>query len=129
MNDSERETVKVRFLEIYQSEPLTMAAAAQQAGADRATIWRWRQSDAAFERAVRKAQEHQDGLRVRAVEDSLFERLTTGKATGLELVFFLCNRAPDRWRHVKDAKPDARSDDEAYHLDRLARLDPILPRL
>jgi len=83
-----------------------MEAAAKRAGVSRQTIWRLRKADAEFDQAVCEAIEYQDEVRLEAVEDCLFDRLRTGKASGVEIVFSLCNRAPRRWQHVKNIRPD-----------------------
>jgi len=101
MTDRERETAKAKFLEALRGDkPLAMDRAARRAGVNRVTVWRLRQDDPDFDQAVREAQDHQDSLRVQVVEDCLFDRLAKGTASPAETIFFLCNRAPARWRHV-----------------------------
>jgi len=103
--DGKRETVKETFITLLKTEPITLSAAARRAGVgNRSTVWRWRQSDADFDRAVAEAQKHQDSLRIQAIEDSLFDRILMGKASAAETIFWLCNRGGGRWRHVAAVK-------------------------
>jgi hypothetical protein len=51
---------------------------------------------------VRAAVEESDTVRVALVEDAYFARLFSGKASAAELIFFLKNRAPERWRDKVD---------------------------
>lgn len=99
--DAKRQGLKKQFVAALEKGTNSMRAIARWLGYDQSTVWHWRQADAEFDKAVFKAQTTADGLRVTMVEDSLFKRLVSGKATGLELVFFLANRAPHRWRHVQ----------------------------
>ena len=108
MTDRKRETVKAKFLEAYRGDrPLTMEVAARHAAVNRVTVWRLRQGDPDFNQAVCKAQDLQDSLRLQTVEDCLFNRLSDGTASPAEVIFFLCNRAPDHWRHVATIKAEA----------------------
>lgn len=53
--------------------------------------------DTLLTRAWKMAEE----MRVDAVEKSFLKKLLSGEASAACYVFFLCNRAPDRWKHVQ----------------------------
>lgn len=89
---------KKRFLDALKEGTVAVREAARRAGVDPATIWRWRQQDSEFHAAVDEATEDADRVRVSMVEDSLFARVVGGRASAAETIFFLVNRAPDRWR-------------------------------
>lgn len=58
----------------------------------------WHQRcDTLMTRAWKMAEEK----RVDFVEKALMKKLLSGEAHAAEYVFFLCNRAPERWRHVQ----------------------------
>lgn len=92
---------KERFLEQLSKGTVSLTAAARDIGKDQATVWRWRQADPDFDADVKEALHERDQIRVELVEDSLFKRLVAGTAAAAEMVFFLANRAPHRWRHVQ----------------------------
>lgn len=74
----------------------TFEMAAQAASIDRSTVWQWRQDDPQFmadcERALNS--------RIRIVEDALYAKAVGGNTTAA--IFWLCNRVPERWRHVQN---------------------------
>lgn len=92
MNDTKKE-----FLEEFTSEVQSLKRAAKKVGISQATVWRWRQDDPEFNKDVEEAKNKQEQMRVEKVEDSLFRRAVSGDATGAETIFWLKNRAPDRW--------------------------------
>ena len=99
--ETKKSAAQVKFLEVYAEGQHTLAGAAEEAGVNASTIWRWRAADAEFDARVKLAITNFDTLRVQLVEDSLFQRLEKGEASAAEVIFFLCNRAPDRWRSVQ----------------------------
>lgn len=92
---------RAAFLKQYAEGKLTLAGAAEGVGTSASTIWRWRAADAEFDAQVKAVLADLDGLRVQLVEDGLFSRIENGKASAAEVIFFLCNRAPGRWRSVQ----------------------------
>ena len=97
--EAKRQAHKKAFLESVESGTVSMAKAAQDVGVDQATIWKWRQADEEFDKAVATAKANSDRVRVEIVEDSLFKRIVDGDAAAAETIFFLTNRSPDRWKH------------------------------
>lgn len=89
---------KAEFLELYSTGEHSARGAAAKVGRSAATVWRWRRVDEEFDQAVRDAQQLSDAIRVAAVEDTLFKRIMEETASPAEVIFFLKNRAPDRWK-------------------------------
>ena len=93
---------KALFLENYEEGIHSMQAAALAAGTTRTTIWRWRRTDPEFDRAVTALTSIVDVQRTLQVEEMLYKRITDGEASTGEIVFWLCNRAPKRWKDVRE---------------------------
>lgn len=117
------EVKRARFLELYGSGQWTLAGAAQKAGTSASGIWRWRTADAEFDAQVKRTLKDLDGLRVQLVEDGLFGRILRGEASAAEVIFFLCNRAPDRWRSVQRLEHTGAGGGPIRHAD-LSKLSP-----
>lgn len=79
----------------------TVDAACRAAGISRSVFYDWRKKDAEFAEAVERAQM----VAVSVVEDALFLKATRGEKDGrgnvVAMIFWLCNRAPDRWKNVQ----------------------------
>ena len=73
----------------------TVAATCVGAGISRDTFYRWCKEDPKFGEKVEAAQES----RVQHVEDALYKNAINGVLTAQ--IFFLCNRAPDKWKNVQ----------------------------
>ena len=99
--DARVQSLKKAYLAELLKGTVSMRIAAQAADCDQATIWRWRQADPTFDAAVHDAQKGADHVRGQIVEDSLFSRLTKGTASAVEMIFYLINRVPHRWKHVQ----------------------------
>ncbi len=72
----------------------TLEKACKAANIDRGTLRNWRKADMDLDAQV-------DSARMTAIdviEDALFTSAQYGNITAQ--IFFLCNRSPDRWRHV-----------------------------
>ena len=95
---------KKAILERLEDPTIAFIAACNSVGIAEVTFWRWRQTDKAFSEAVKTAEDKQDSSRVKIVEDTLFKRLATGKASPTEMVFYLMNRAPDRWKDKRNVE-------------------------
>ena len=68
--------------------------ACRAVGIDYTTLYSWEQKD-------QRLKEKIEGIidsRVLVVEDKLYSRLIKGEASPAEYIFYLCNRAQDRWR-------------------------------
>ena len=104
-----REEKKRKFLDIFE-EVMTRDAAASAVGVDRRTVSRWMKQDPEFARTLREVDSRLSAARVVLVEDSMFHRVSTGQATAAETIFWLCNRASDRWRDVRHIEADLKTD-------------------
>jgi hypothetical protein len=67
-------------------------------------IWDWRQSDPIFREEYDAITTGRDRMRAAEVEDKVFERIMTDKASPAETIFFLKNRDPDRWKDIFESK-------------------------
>lgn len=87
---------KEEFLELIVGDKgslLSLRAAAQRIGWDQSTVWRWRQEDPEFDRAVEKAKETRDVVRLETLADSSFARAVRGDAAASLEMFWLTNLA------------------------------------
>jgi len=91
MDKKEREKIRRIIVESLENGATKTRACA---GADigRATFYRWKKSSKHFKRAVDEAEESQIGR----VEDAVYKLAAEGDLAAGK--FFLCNRAPDRWK-------------------------------
>lgn len=101
----DRARIKGEFLVAYDHFKVMRRACEVVDVAER-TVHVWRDMDAEFDEAVARLQESLEDRRVRAVEESLFERAVSGKARAAEVLFYLANRAPQRWQDLKRIKHD-----------------------
>lgn len=85
----------------------TIVAAAKAAGCHLITVYKWRHSDSVFEAALLDRL----AMRVGTVEDAQYTSAVKGNATAQ--IFFLCNRARDRWQNVSQI--EARLTGEITH--------------
>ena len=90
--------IKAAFLEKIQDPLMSKEWAAIHCGSSVTAIWRMRQADPEFDAEITRIHKANDPLRLEAVEDSLFCRIVEGKAAASETLFWLMNRAPDRWQ-------------------------------
>lgn len=121
--EAKKSAAQATFLEDYAQGDLTLAGAAEKAGVSTSTVWRWRVADPEFDAKVKIVLTDLDGLRVQLVEDSLFQRLEKGTASAAEVIFFLCNRAPGRWRSVQRLEHTGAGGGPIRHAD-LSKLSP-----
>ena len=63
-------------------------------GIDYTTLYSWEQKD----RRLKEKIENIIDSRVLMVEDKAYSRLIKGEASPAEYIFYLCNRAPHRWK-------------------------------
>lgn len=89
---------KSEFLAAFGEGTIALQEATRRIGYSVSAVWRWRQADPEFDRAVTEAQAHADNVRVGLVEDSVFRRIIAGEASPAETIFFLKNRGFPRWR-------------------------------
>jgi len=74
---------------------VTIKDAAEAAGVSRVTAWRWRKSKAFLKKVLAIIDS-----RTQTVEDALFA--TALKGNVIAQIFWLKNRASDRWKDVKE---------------------------
>lgn len=100
---------KAQFLELFRTGQISLKRAGAVVGVAPNTIWRWRQADPEFDKAVGELQQVVDDIRLAMVEDATFERIIGERASAAEVIFYLINRSKGRWRdvrHVRLAGPD-----------------------
>lgn len=71
-----------------------VSTACEKAGIDRGTFYNWCIADRKFYEAVEASKRGQIGV----AEDSLYKNVVRGNITAQ--IFFLCNRARDKWQNV-----------------------------
>lgn len=102
-------------------EGATRTAAAQAAGVARQTIYKWINSDPEFAQAAEEAQLSS----VMAVEDAVFRAATDPEKPNMTAaIFFLLNRASDRWQDRRNLNVTHKVDAE-----RLQRIEQMAERL
>ena len=84
-----------RFLEVYKKTGAYIFVACDAIGVTRKTYYEWRKTCPVFDE---KCDEIEDSL-VGFAESHLMQNIKAGKEASI--FFFLCNRAPDRWRHIQ----------------------------
>lgn len=127
--EAKKKAAQEKFVEVYAQGEHTLAGAAEEAGVSTSTIWRMRAADPEFDAKVLLVLKDLDGLRVQLVEDSLFQRLQEGKASAAEVIFFLCNRDPKRWRSVQRVEHTGAGGGPIRTADLTKLTDPELARL
>ena len=99
VNVIKREEHKRGFLELYAKKSCNITATAKAIGVGRTTIWLWRKEDEDFDAAIKEIEE---GL-VDYAESALYRAAIGSEEQPSHitaLIFWLCNRRPDRWKHV-----------------------------
>lgn len=84
---------KQLFLDSYLSKACNKSETCKSVGIGRTTFYTWYNTDSVFKEAI-------DELEVSLVdlaETQLLKNIRAGKETSL--IFFLTNRAPERWKH------------------------------
>jgi hypothetical protein len=97
------QAIKERVVALL-SEGKHFSTAAVLVGIDATTIWRWRRADPDFDAKVKPLMLENDEDRVSLVEETLFERIVAGKAAPAEVIFWLKNRCPQRWKDKVSAE-------------------------
>jgi len=92
--------LKERYVENIRNG-LTHKASAKAVGRGPSATWRWMRQDPEFKANVL----HAELERAKVVEDVLYQKALGGHLTAL--IFWLCNRVPDQWRHVQNIRIDA----------------------
>ena len=89
---------QLRGIVKYLKAGVSITQACKGAGIEPSTLWRWRKQKPKLDLLVHAITES----RVMMVEDAHFKKAMEGSVVAQ--IFFLCNRAPDRWHHVADIK-------------------------
>lgn len=72
----------------------TLLEACEAVGIDRSTLWRWQKKYPTVQEAIN----YITATRIEIVEDALYKKAVMGHVTAM--IFWLCNRAPHRWRNL-----------------------------
>lgn len=98
-----------------------IAKAAKDIGVHRVTIFRWRKDDPAFAAAYNAIEEYN----INAVESALLARCAKDTTA---CIFYLCNRAKERWQSVNRQETTVNIRNEIRLLDSLdeAEVDRLL---
>lgn len=131
--------LKERYVELVGERAYSFKAAQKELEVSATKVWRMRQEDPEFDRAVSQAWKAADRKRLEAVEARYYDDLLDGNVASSALIFYLVNRGQGRWKDVKrveysgpdgepiehDVKttetidPSKLSDEELEELDRL----------
>ena len=84
------------------SKGSSLVKACKGADVDVSTFWRWRQASKELEKKVEAIMDS----RIQIVEDALFANAAKGNVTAQ--IFFLQNRAPDRWQDKRHFEHDGK---------------------
>lgn len=90
--------LKSRAIELIKDGTRTLEEVAMEIGYKPWQVWWWRKGDEQFDMAITEALSHADDVRVQMAEDHLYTRIMNDKMGSVELIFFLKNRAPSRWK-------------------------------
>lgn len=121
-----RERIKKGIVEYLARPELTLRQVGRKVGRAPNTIWGWRQRDKEFDKQCATAMSSANSARVQIVEDSLFKRIITDRVNPAETIFWLKNRAPERWR---DKVVSARTGKDGKALIPVAALRSLLDGL
>jgi hypothetical protein len=91
-------TLKQTVLDLLADPENTLRHVAEKSDVSVPRMYAWRQEDEDFDKEWLTIIAARDRMRVQIVEDSLYTRAAAGKINPAEAIFFLKNRAPDRWR-------------------------------
>jgi len=92
MNIIER---KKLFLKVYEKNVTNISRSCKAMSVDRTTYYGWRKADKVFDKAC-------DDVELSILdfaESALKENISKGKEASI--FFYLCNRAPTKWRNVQ----------------------------
>lgn len=72
----------------------SMISTAKAVGVDVTTLYLWMEKDPEFEAQVNAIRDARHVI----VEETLYGRILSGKSSPAEIIFYLKNRAPKRWK-------------------------------
>ena len=91
-----KKRLKVKIIVKALREGNLLLPALHSAGVSPSTFDNWRHANPRLKRLIERAREVADNKRVVIVEDAQFKSARDGNVTAQ--IFFLSNRAPDRWK-------------------------------
>lgn len=94
------------------------SAALRQLKVNQQTIENWRNSRPMLEGYFLKVIDSVDERRTDAVEDTLFDRIIKSVASPAEIIFYLANRRPNRWKRQDNGMHFDQS--QHYHFTRMS---------
>ena len=93
-----RDDIQRALLQYLRNPELTLEEICRKVGRAPNTIWRWRQQDKEFGKECSAALASANEARVHMVEEAMFLKIVAGNASSRETIFWLVNRAPERWK-------------------------------
>ncbi len=93
-----RDHTKEQYLVQYLQGDRSAEEICEDIGTSHSALMTWRQEDPEFGALCERAVEVVDDMRVVNIEDTTYRRIIAGEAAAQETIFWLKNRAPDRWR-------------------------------
>ena len=103
MKNDKSDTIKKAIIENLE-DGNTISTSCSNVDVSRNTFYRWLKEDPNFKQEVEIAQES----RIKMVEDALYKSAIEGDHTAQ--IFFLCNRAKDKWQDVSKVEHGIASD-------------------
>lgn len=100
-HESMKETLK-EIAELLEDEIISVREACRRSGISVPTYVRYRDKFPELDERIEQAVKAQEDARVKAVEDAMFREAIEGETTGAERIFWLKNRAPERWSDKKE---------------------------
>lgn len=102
---SKSDTIKKRieekqalFLQLFDRKAANISSTCEAIGISRETYYEWRKRYGKFDQAC-------DDIEMSLIdfaESQLLQNIKAGKETSL--IFYLCNRAPDRWKNIQKSE-------------------------
>lgn len=100
----EKRKLKIQAVLESLKNGVSLFEACKQADVGWSTFWKWRKQDKELDDEVNQIIE----ARTQIVEDALFKAAIEGNVTAM--IFWLCNRRPDRWKNINKAELSISSD-------------------
>lgn len=103
--DDFKRSTKARILELLPAVG-SWKQVCDQVGLHARTLFEWKRADGAFKDEVDTIIDARDRDRAAQVEDHVFNRILTDRASPAEIIFYLKNRDRDRWRDNYESPAD-----------------------
>ncbi len=102
---------------------ILLSHAIDNAGISRPIWYQWERKFPRLKLLKEKALEFCDDIRTTKVEDAFLKKLTEGKGAASDYIFYLCNRAPQRWsnkHHIEHSgKVEGRPEKIIIHIENI----------